>query len=59
MSRLAVEENLGYKGTADQLTQMGFLDQEGRTFASFTLSSGLVNPSAGAVDSLNLALRLS
>ena len=37
MYRLAVEENLGYKGIADQLTQLGYLGREGRPFASFTL----------------------
>ncbi len=30
MFRLAVEENLGYKGIADRLTQMGFLGWVGR-----------------------------
>ncbi len=30
MFRLAVEENLGYKGIADRLTQMGFLGRVGR-----------------------------
>ncbi len=43
MFRLAVEENLGYKGIADQLTQLGFLGREGRPFASFTLQRVLVN----------------
>jgi len=43
MFRLAVEENLGYKGIADQLTLMGFLGREGRPFASFTLQRVLVN----------------
>ncbi len=49
MSRLAVEENLGYKGTADQLTQMGFLGREGRPFASFTLQRVLVNEALAGV----------
>ena len=49
MFRLAVEENLGYKGIADQLTLMGFLGREGRPFASFTLQRVLVNEALAGV----------
>ena len=43
MFRLSVEENLGYKGIGDRLTQMGFLGRKGRPIASFTLQRVLVN----------------
>ncbi len=42
MFRLSVEENLGYKGIGDRLTQMGFPGRKGRPIASFTLQRVLV-----------------
>jgi site-specific DNA recombinase len=43
MFRLATEENLGYKATADPLTQLGYLSREGRPFATHTIERVLSN----------------
>jgi site-specific DNA recombinase len=43
MYRLAVEENLGFKGIADRLSTQGYLARGGRPFASFTVQRVLSN----------------
>lgn len=44
MRRLAIEENLGYKGIADRLTDMGYRSRGGRPFAAYTVQKILTNP---------------
>lgn len=44
MRRLATEENRGYKGIGDRLTEMGYRARGGRPFASFTVQRILTNP---------------
>jgi site-specific DNA recombinase len=43
MFRLATEENLGFKATADRLTQLGYRSREDRPFASHTIERVLNN----------------
>ena len=43
MFRLAVEENLGQKATADRLTQLGYRARGGRPFATYTIARILSN----------------
>ena len=43
MFRLAVEENLGHKATADRLTQLGYRSRGGRPFAAHTIDRVLNN----------------
>jgi site-specific DNA recombinase len=44
MYRLAVEENLGYKAIADNLTAIGNKARNGRPFAAYTVDRILSNP---------------
>ena len=44
MYRLAVEENLGYKAGADELSAKGYRAHGGRPFASYTVQRILTNP---------------
>lgn len=43
MYRLAVNENLGYKAIADQLTQQGYVGRAGHPFANYTIQRVLSN----------------
>lgn len=47
MYRLAVEENLGYKAIADELTRRGYPAREGRAWAAYSVQRILTNEAAG------------
>jgi len=44
MYRLAVEDNKGYKSTADTLSTMGYRARNGRPLAAYTIQHVLTNP---------------